>query len=92
LIDLNNAPASALGRLPGVDEALATRIIEGRAEAGGFSSVEELGATLELDAPTVEALRDVAVFLPRTAPAGAAGAAAPRFQLLRRPNFCCRRR
>jgi hypothetical protein len=66
LIDLNNAPASALERLPGVDEALATRIIEGRAQAGGFSSVEELGATLELDAPTVEALRDVAVFLPRS--------------------------
>jgi Helix-hairpin-helix motif len=67
LVDVNNAPASALARLPGVDDALATRIVEGRTEAGGFSSVEDLGATLDLDASTVDALREVAVFLPRRA-------------------------
>jgi DNA uptake protein ComE-like DNA-binding protein len=65
LIDLNNAPASVLTRLPGVDDGLATRIVEARAETHGFSSVEDLGAALDLDANLVEGLRNTAVFLPR---------------------------
>jgi DNA uptake protein ComE-like DNA-binding protein len=64
LIDVNNAPASTLTRLPDVDDALATRIVETRAETHGFSSVEDLGAALDLDANLVEGLRDTAVFLP----------------------------
>ena len=65
LIDVNNAPASVLAKLPGVDDALATRIVETRAETHGFSSVEDLGAALDLDGALVEDLRDIAVFLPR---------------------------
>jgi DNA uptake protein ComE-like DNA-binding protein len=71
LIDVNNASASALLRLPGVDDELATRITEARAEVGGFSSLEDLGAALDLDGLLVEGLRDRVVFLPR---AGAAQA------------------
>lgn len=65
LIDINNAPAATLAELPGVDDALATRIAEVRAETQGFSSVEDLGATLDLDPRLVEALRERVVFLPR---------------------------
>jgi len=65
LVDVNNAPASALRTLPGVDDALATRIVEARAQVGGFSSVEDLGIALDLAGDVVEDLRDVTVFLPR---------------------------
>ncbi len=65
LVDVNNAPASALAKLPGVDDALATRIVEARAQVGGFSSVEDLGIALDLAGNLVEDLRDVTVFLPR---------------------------
>lgn len=65
LVDVNNAPASVLTKMPGVDDALATRIVEARAETNGFSSVEDLGAALDLDGGLVEDLRGIAVFLPR---------------------------
>ena len=65
LIDVNNASLSALLKLPGVDDELATRIAEVRAQVDGFSSVEDLGTTLDLDGNLVEGLRERAVFLPR---------------------------
>ncbi len=65
LVDINNAPASVLAKLPGVDDALATRIVEARAEVGGFSTVEDLGVALDLAGDLVEELRGVVVFLPR---------------------------
>lgn len=65
LIDINNAPASALLRLPGVDDALTTRIIEARTQSDGFSSLEDLGIVLDLPGDLVEHLRDHVVFLPR---------------------------
>jgi Helix-hairpin-helix motif len=65
LIDVNNAPAAVLARLPGVDDALATQIVEARAGIGGFESVEDLGLALDLDGHLVEAVRAHVVFLPR---------------------------
>jgi DNA uptake protein ComE-like DNA-binding protein len=65
LIDVNNAPTFDLTKLPGIDDALATRIVETRAETHGFSSVEDLGVALDLDGNLVEDLRDRVVFLPR---------------------------
>ena len=65
LVDVNNAPAHALESLPGVDDALATRIVEARAETHGFSSLEDMGAALDLDGDLVDDLRDRVVFLPR---------------------------
>jgi DNA uptake protein ComE-like DNA-binding protein len=70
LVDVNNASVGALERLPGIDDQLATRIAEARAQVGGFSSVEDLGAALDLDGNLVEGLREKVVFLPREAPAG----------------------
>jgi hypothetical protein len=65
LVDVNNAPVAALRRLPGVDEALARRILDVRAEVNGFSSVTDLGTVLDLDGNAVERLRGRTVFLPR---------------------------
>lgn len=65
LIDINSAPAAVIGGLPGIDDALATRIVEVRAEVHGFSSLEDLGTTLDLAGDLVEGLREQAVFLPR---------------------------
>lgn len=65
LVDVNNAPASALMTLPGVDAALATQIVEGRAEVRGFSSLEDLGIALDVAGDVVEGLRGRVVFLPR---------------------------
>lgn len=65
LVDLNNAPAAAIARLPGVDDALATQIVRARSDTHGFSSVEDLGVALDLDGHLVEDLRDCVVFLPR---------------------------
>jgi DNA uptake protein ComE-like DNA-binding protein len=65
LVDVNNASAAALLELPGVDDALATRIVEVRAEINGFSSLHDMGSVLNLDGHAVERLSDRVVFLPR---------------------------
>ena len=65
LLDVNNAPMSALLELPGIDDALASRIVEVRAQINGFSSVDDLGGVLGFDGHAVERLRDHVVFLPR---------------------------
>jgi DNA uptake protein ComE-like DNA-binding protein len=65
LVDLNNASVTALLGLPGVDGDVATQIVETREKVGGFSSLEDCGATLDLDGAVVVGLRDRVVFLPR---------------------------
>lgn len=65
LIDVNSAPLKVLQRLPGIDDATARRIVAVREELDGFTSLEDLGMTLDLDGETVADLRDRAVFLPR---------------------------
>jgi Helix-hairpin-helix motif len=65
LVDVNNASVTALLKLPGVDGDLATEIVETREKVDGFSSLEDLGETLDLDGGLVERLRGQVVFLPR---------------------------
>jgi len=65
LVDVNNAPAATLVTLPGIDDALATRIVELRAELNGFASVHDLGGVVDLDGNAVQRLQDRVVFLPR---------------------------
>ncbi len=65
LVDVNHVPPATLATLPGIDDALATRIVELRAELNGFASVHELGGLIDLDGNAVERLRDRVVFLPR---------------------------
>lgn len=71
LVDVNNASVTALLTLPGLDSDTVTRIVEAREKVGGFSSLEDMGAALDLDGNLVEGLRDAAVFLPRRGPAAA---------------------
>jgi DNA uptake protein ComE-like DNA-binding protein len=68
LVDVNNASVAVLETLPGIDDQLATRIAEARAQIGGFSSLEDLGAALNLDGDLVEGLREKVVCLPREKP------------------------
>lgn len=62
LVDVNHCPAAALTRLPGITGDLAARIVREREQAGGFSSVEDLGVLLDLPPATVDGLRDTAIF------------------------------
>lgn len=64
LIDVNHASISALMKLPGVTEEIATQIIHARRELGAFSSLEDMGTTLDLDGHLVEGMREQAIFLP----------------------------
>lgn len=64
LVDVNHAPAAALATLPGMTGDLARRTVEEREQAGGFSSVEDLGLLLDLPPGTVDQMRDMAIFVP----------------------------
>lgn len=64
LVDVNHAPRAALAKLPGITDEVARQIAERRAQAGGFSSVEDLGLVLDLPPGMVEQIRDMAVFIP----------------------------
>ena len=63
LVDVNHCPAITLTRLPGIGNDLAARIVRQREQAGGFSSVEDLGVLLDLPPATVDGIRDTAIFL-----------------------------
>ncbi len=65
LVDLNNAPAEAIASVPGIDRALADRLVAVREEIHGFSSLEDAGHVLDLDAPTIDLMRRHVVVLPR---------------------------
>ena len=64
LVDLNHAPAAVIAGLPGVSHDAAVEIVALRDELGGFDSVEDLGALMELHPRVVEAMRTRAVTLP----------------------------
>lgn len=59
-VDVNHAPAEVLAGLPGLDGVVAARI----AELRPFSSIEDLGAALDLSADAVEELRPVTACQP----------------------------
>jgi DNA uptake protein ComE-like DNA-binding protein len=65
LVDVNSAPLDVIERLPGIDGATARRIVAVREQLDGFTSLEDLGMTLDLDGETVADLRGRTVFLPR---------------------------
>jgi DNA uptake protein ComE-like DNA-binding protein len=64
LVDVNHASPATLARLPGVTDEVVRQIADRRAQAGGFSSVEDLGLVLDLPPGMVEQIRDTAVFIP----------------------------
>jgi hypothetical protein len=65
VVDVNMAPHSVLAQLPGIDDATAREIVRLREELDGFTSLMDLGSTLDLPADTVEDLRGRVVFIPR---------------------------
>ena len=64
LVDLNSAPMSEIVRLPGMTSELARRIVDVREEIGGFSSLNDVGQVLSLDATLIDQLRPEVVVLP----------------------------
>jgi DNA uptake protein ComE-like DNA-binding protein len=64
LIDVNHCSVAALVRLPGITDDMAKRIVDNRAGAGGFSSVEDVGMLLDLPPSTIDQMRDMALFVP----------------------------
>jgi Helix-hairpin-helix motif len=68
LVDLNNAPASVIEELPGVNRALAERIVSVREEVHGFSSLDDLAHVLDLPVALVDRIRAEVVLLPRGTP------------------------
>jgi DNA uptake protein ComE-like DNA-binding protein len=61
LVDVNHASAAALASLPGISAEVASEIAVKRAQVGGFSSAEDLGAVLDLPPDVVERIRDLVV-------------------------------
>jgi len=65
VVDINHALVEDIADLPGIDAETARRIVVARDELGGFSTVADLGMTMDLPGDVVEALRGRVVFLPR---------------------------
>ena len=65
VVDVNHAAVEDLADLPGISAAEARRIVAVRGQVDGFSSVEDLGMTMDLPGDVVEDLRDRVMFLPR---------------------------
>ena len=65
VVDVNHAPVEDIADLPGIDAATARRIVAVRDDVGGFSSLEDLGLTMDLSGDVVERLRGRVVCLPR---------------------------
>jgi hypothetical protein len=64
LVDVNRVPASTLAKLPGLDAALADRIVATRREVGGFASLADLLTTLAIDPVRLDDAADQLVFIP----------------------------
>jgi hypothetical protein len=65
VVDVNHAPVEDIADLPGIDAATARRIVAVRGQIGGFSSLADLGMTMDLPGDVVEQLRGLVVCLPR---------------------------
>jgi DNA uptake protein ComE-like DNA-binding protein len=65
VVDVNHAPVEDIADLPGIDADTARRIVAVREGVGGFSSLEDLGMTMDLAGDVVEGLRGRVVCLPR---------------------------
>ena len=65
VVDVNHAAVEDIADLPGIDAGTARRIVAVRDGVGGFSSLEDLGMTMDLPGDVVERLRGRVVCLPR---------------------------
>lgn len=58
-LNLNAATAEELRELPGIGETLAARIVDYRAQAGGFAHIDELTEVEGIGNVKFEAIRDL---------------------------------
>ena len=63
VVDVNHAPVEDIADLPGIDAGTARRIVAAREGVGGFSTLEDLGMTMDLPGDVVEGLRGRVVCL-----------------------------
>jgi Helix-hairpin-helix motif len=63
LIDVNHVPEGYLTILPGIDTALASRIIEVRDAIGGFDSLDDMGILLDLPPQRLDWAQERAIFV-----------------------------
>jgi DNA uptake protein ComE-like DNA-binding protein len=64
VIDVNHAPVEDIADLPGISAETARQIVAVRTGVGGFSSLEDLGMTMDLPGDVVERLRGRVVCIP----------------------------
>ena len=64
LVDVNNVAAAALAKATGLPRETVDRIVELRAQVGGFDSTADLVVTLDLPPTMLDAVDDRLVFLP----------------------------
>ena len=64
LVDVNRVPAAALAALPGIDANLAERIVQTRKGVGGYSSLDDLIGTLNLNPRDLDDASEQLVFIP----------------------------
>lgn len=64
LVDANRVPAETLATLPGVSPSLAQRIVETRQQVGGFSSLDDMITTLDLNPRDLDDAAERLVFIP----------------------------
>lgn len=64
LVDVNRVPASTLAQLPGIDTALADRIVATRHDVGGYASLADLVTELDIDPVRLDEAADHLVFIP----------------------------
>ena len=65
-LDLNSATEESLAALPGIGPILAKRIVEERSSRGGFQSLEDLAATVDLKPHVLQRLPGSLTVLPRS--------------------------
>jgi hypothetical protein len=65
LVDVNTAPASVLGGLPGLTPEVTQRLVTARDAAGGFSSLEEMVILADLPPTFIDTAADHLVLSPR---------------------------
>lgn len=64
LVDANRVPAGTLATLPGITASLADRIVETRQQVGGYASLDDLIATLDLNPRDLDDASERLVFIP----------------------------
>ncbi|MEU9887087.1 hypothetical protein [Sphaerisporangium sp. NPDC051011] len=64
LVDVNHVPVEVIAGLPGMTADLARRVVEARAEVGGFVSAEDVSIAVDLPPQLTPDLVELTIYLP----------------------------